>query len=257
MSEYKRVNLGMYDLPETQHLNNAWWQGLSRHMDALGIEGLPAHLDRTVDEGEFWSSPDLLFSQTCGYPLALSGHQTLTPVLTPHYDVPGCEGSHYLSYIVVHEDSHAHALEDLRNAHLAVNSEQSNSGWRALRLLLESTCDANAFVEHRSISGGHRNSIEMVRLGQADYCSIDCVSFALLARYAPNVVAGTRVLCHTPSSPGLPYVTSNRMDQSQLERLREAVFNALEDPELEEVREGLLIRGGEVIELDVYMQMAD
>jgi ABC-type phosphate/phosphonate transport system substrate-binding protein len=257
MSDYKLVSLGMYDLPETQHLTNAWWQGLSRHMDALGIEGLPPRLERTLDESQVWSSPDLLLSQTCGYPLALSGYQTLTPVLTPQYDVAGCEGSHYLSYLIVREDSPARELEDLRGRHLAVNSEQSNSGWRALRLLLESTSDANAFVQQRSISGSHRQSIEMVRLGQADYCSIDCVSHALLARYAASAIVGTRVLCHTPLSPGLPYVTSNRMDQTQLKRLREAVFNALEDPDLAEVREGLLIRGGEFIELDVYMLMAD
>ncbi len=250
------VSLSMYDVPEARHLTDAWWQGLAGHLAELGFEGLPLHLNRTLTEEQVWTSPELLLSQTCGYPLALSGYRTLQPVLTLAYTAPGCEGSDYLSHIVVSEDSAFGCLEDLRATRLAYNSEQSNSGWRALRLLLEPVPGNDEFFQHRSVSGSHRQSLKQVQEGQADYCAVDNVTYALLARHAPLAVAGTRVLCHTPRSPGLPYVTSRQLSQPRLQRLRQGIFNALNDPGLATVHEGLLIGGGEVVELDIYMQMA-
>jgi len=246
----------MYDLPEARHLTDAWWQGLARHLQALGFEGLPTQLERTLDEEQVWASPELLLSQTCGYPLALNWHQTLQPVLTPSYSAPGCNGIEYLSHIVVHADNTCRTVEELRGARLAFNSEQSNSGWRMLLQLLNTLPASEEFIVNRRMSGAHRQSIEMVRLGQADYCAVDCVSHALLARHAPSALAGTRVLCDTPRSVGLPYVTSRQLGGDRLQHLREAIFNALEDPELKHIREELLISGGEVVELDDYMQMA-
>jgi len=250
------VSLSMYDVPEARHLTDAWWLGLAGHLADVGFEGLPQHLDRSLTEEQVWTSPELLLSQTCGYPLALGGYRTLQPVLTLAYTAPGCVGSDYLSHIVVRENSSFSCLEDLRGTRFAFNSEQSNSGWRALRLLLESVPGKDEFLQHRSVSGSHRQSIQQVQAGQADYCAVDNVTCALLARHAPLAVVGTRVLCNTPRSPGLPYVTSRQLSQPQLQRLRQGIFNALNDPGLVTVHEGLLIGGGEVVELDVYMQMA-
>lgn len=251
------ASLPMYDLPEARHLTDAWWQGLARHLAAAGFRDLPPQLERTRDEEEVWASPDLLLSQTCGYPLALGGHRTLQPVLTPAYTAPGCAGTEYLSHILIADDASIEDLEELRGARLAVNSEQSNSGWRLLRKLLEPLPAPQEFLANRCLSGGHRRSIEMLRSGQADFCAVDCVSHALLARHAPGALAGTRILCATERSVGLPYVTSRLLDQDRLRPLREGVFNALEDPELDTIREELLIGGGEVVGLEAYMRMAD
>ena len=187
------VSLSMYDVPEARHLTDAWWQGLARALEDVGFEGLPPRLDRTLTEEQVWASPELLLSQTCGYPLALTWHRTLQPVLTPAYTASGCEGSDYLSHIVVREDSPFDCLEDLRGRRLAFNSEQSNSGWRLLRLLLESVPGKDEFYSHRSVSGSHRQSLRQVLDGQADYCAVDNVTHALLARHSPGALAGTRV----------------------------------------------------------------
>jgi len=255
MDGYRLVSLCMYDLPEARHLTDAWWQGLARHMAAAGIDALPPQLERTVDEDRLWRCPDLLLSQTCGYPLALTYHSDLQPVVTLAYTAPSCEGSEYLSHIVVPEDSPVYHLQELRGTRLAFNSEQSNSGWRLLLKLLESVSEPDDFVFNRVLSGSHRQSIEMVRTGRADYCAVDCVTYALLERHAPSALEGVRVLCNTPRSPGLPYVTGKKTDSLQLQQLRESIFCALEDPELEHIRAGLLIGGATIIDLDVYMQM--
>ncbi len=251
------ASLSMYDVPEARHLTDAWWRGLSAHLVAAGFVGVPQSLERTWPAEQVWASPDLLLSQTCGYPLALFGYRTLQPVLTLAYTASGCEGSDYLSHIVVREDSPFGCLEDLRGTRLVINSEQSNSGWRMLRLLFEPVPGNAEFFQHRAVSGSHRRSLLQVQAGQADYCAVDNVTHALLARHAPVAVAGTRVLCHTARSPGLPYVTSRNLGPRQLQRLRQGIFAALKDPGLESVRQGLLIGGGEVVELDVYMQMAN
>ncbi len=65
------------------------------------LPAVPAALERGRDRDEQWRSPDLLLSQTCGYPLthALAGRVDL--VATPCYGVRGCEGADYRSLVVV------------------------------------------------------------------------------------------------------------------------------------------------------------
>ena len=64
-----RASLPMYDLPEVRHATAAWWQGLARAFRAEGIADVPDRLDSVAGLYDHWRLPDLLFSQTCGYPL--------------------------------------------------------------------------------------------------------------------------------------------------------------------------------------------
>src|SRR3546814_3772619 len=80
------------------------------------------------DLAALWTAPDLLFSQTCGYPLthALAGRVTL--VATPIYDCPGCDGGRYRSEILVRADDAAGQPADLKGRRAAVNAAESKSG---------------------------------------------------------------------------------------------------------------------------------
>jgi hypothetical protein len=95
------ASLPMYDLPALRQATDDWWSGLARALTAAGLEGVPKRLTREANSEELWCRPDLLISQTCGYPLthALAGQVRL--VATPAYHVEGCDGALYRSVFLV------------------------------------------------------------------------------------------------------------------------------------------------------------
>src|SRR5262245_42537706 len=122
------ISLPMYDWPEVAKATDAWARGISSH---LGQEGTT--LDRNPDYFSGWRRPDLVFSQTCGYPLTHEFRGRLTYIATPHYAVPGCEGPNYCSFIFARE---SRPLPQFRGSCAAVNNPDSMSGMLALKLVL-------------------------------------------------------------------------------------------------------------------------
>ena len=101
-------------------------------------------------------------------------------------------------------------------------------------------------------SGAHRKSMALVAAGQADVATIDCVSFALIARVAPHEVAGLRVLRATAAAPALPYVTAVSTNDATVQRLQAGILAACADPALAGIRWSLLIEGCEGLPLARY-----
>jgi ABC-type phosphate/phosphonate transport system substrate-binding protein len=240
------ASLPMYDLPEIRSTTLAWWRGLARHFRNRGVEDVPDGLAETPsDPHDHWISPDLMFSQTCGFPLATRLSGRVRVVATPCYAAPGCRGADYVSRVVVAENSVIEGYDRLSGGTLAVNSWESHSGYNVLRGMPGGLGHFAAMI----VSGGHRHGLRMVAEGEADAAAVDAVTHALLAEHAPAALAGTRVLCDTPAAPGLPYVTSIDTDP---ERLRAGLTDALADPALSAVREALLLSGAEVVFEEVY-----
>jgi hypothetical protein len=63
------ASLPMYDLPEIRTATDQWWKRLADALRQEGIDGVPDALWRGDDYRMPWTHPDLLLSQTCGYPL--------------------------------------------------------------------------------------------------------------------------------------------------------------------------------------------
>ena len=250
------ASLAMYDLPEARGATTAWWQGLARAFRAEGIADVPDQLTASPEYPAHWLRPDLLFGQTCGYPLthALAGKVRL--VATPGYAARGCFGSSYCSLLIVAEDSPAAALEDLRGARLAFNGPESQSGYNVLRAMVAPLAcpgkQGGRFFGSTIETGGHRASLTAVGQGHADLCAVDCVTHAMLARHAPDALAGTRVLGESPSAPGLPFVTAGVASDDLVARLQAGLARALADPTLATVRDDLLIAGAEALPLKAY-----
>jgi ABC-type phosphate/phosphonate transport system substrate-binding protein len=251
------ASLPMYDLPELRAATDAWWRGLTRAFAREGIATLPDGLDRRESYQDVWLAPDLLFSQTCGYPLthALAGRVEL--VATPCYRADGCDGPSYCSFVIVGAESKARAIGDLRGMGCAVNGLDSQSGYNALRSLVATAAKDGRFFGGVAITGGHTASLALVASGRADVAAIDCVTHGLLARHRPQALAGTRVLCRTASAPGLPYVTRAGADADLLRRLRGGLKHAFADPQLREVRDALLLEGAAVLSLAAYDRIHD
>ncbi len=252
-----RTGLPMYDHPSVRGIVDDWWRGLARAFDAEGIAGLPAGLDRTTSRQALWSAPDLLLSQTCGYPLLYGFQDRLALVATPCYRADGTEGTDYGSHIVVAEGSPAAGIADLRGGIAAVNGADSHSGMNAFRHLVAPHAEAGRFFASVVASGGHGESIAMIARGEADVAAIDCVTHALIATHAPAELSGTRVLARTARVPGLPYVTRIDASDNLVARLRAGLARAVADPELATVREALLIQDFEVLGLADYERIAE
>ncbi len=246
------ASLPMYDLPELARATESWWRGLAGAMTREGLRDVPARLTRPDDHTALWRGPGLLFSQTCGYPLTHAYKDDLRLVATPAYGAPGCRGAEYCSVIVVRDDQPATGLADLKGSVAAYNALDSQSGYSALRAAVAPLAGGKPFFARLVESGGHAMSLELVGRGEAEVCAVDCVTFALLARYRPAAVRGLRILAESAVAPGLPYVTGAAIDEDTLSRLRAAVFAALADPSLVETRAALMIEGAEVLRESAY-----
>jgi ABC-type phosphate/phosphonate transport system substrate-binding protein len=251
------ASLPMYDLPELRAATDAWWHGLAWAFRREGIADVPGSLDRRQAYQDVWLAPELLFSQTCGYPLthALAGRVEL--VATPCYRAEGCEGPNYCSFVIVAADSTARAIGDLRGLRCTINGLDSQSGCNALRSLVATAATDGRFFGSVAITGGHRASLALVASGQADVAAIDCVTHGLLARHRPQALAGTRVLCRTAAAPGLPYVTRPGAEADLLRRLRGGLERAFADPQLAEARGALLLDGAAVLALAAYDRIGE
>ncbi len=246
------ASLAMYDLPEVTAATDAWWGGLARAMRREGIADVPDTLRRDSEVSPAWRAPDLLFSQTCGYPLTHDFAGKLRVVATPCFDCAGCEGPRYCSHLIVRADDPARSLDDLRGRIATANNPDSQSGYSAFRASVAPLARSGQFFSEIVMSGGHGNSLALVAEGKADVCAVDCVTYTLLSRHRPAAVASLRQLGQTVDAPGLPYVTRADASDDLLKRLRTALFSALDAPDLATARETLLIAGAEVLPENAY-----
>ena len=247
----------MYDPPELHATVDAWWSGLARAFRAEGICDVPDTVDRSLSFDALWGAPDLLFTQTCGYPLTGAWADRLQYLATPRYAAEGCVGSSYCSWIVVAADSPARRLEDLRGARCSINSRISHSGYNALRTLIAPLARDGRFFGSVSVSGGHSESLAQLGRGEVDVAAIDCVTHALFRRCRPHAIAATRIIGRTRTAPGLPYAIRIGAGPELARKLRVALLRAFDDPGLRAIRDELLIVGLDVLPPGAYRCMSE
>ena len=241
----------MYPLPELAAVNAAWWDGLTRHWRAAGLQEVPPFGPFPDEPYDVWLAPDLFIAQTCGYPLTHRLKDRVTVVATPCYAATGCAGVEYCSRLIVRSDSGITQVADLAGKVAAINGYDSQSGWNVLRHALAPLRKDGAFPRIVE-TGAHRNSIAAVREGRADIAAVDCVTFDLISKAAPADVAGLRVLDDTARAPALPYITRKDISDADLDRLRAGLTAAATDPALADVRRALLIRDIVVLPAGAY-----
>lgn len=246
------ASLPMYDLPEVRWATDAWWAGLARAFRAEGVADVPDCLTRTGPYHGAWADPNLLFSQTCGYPLVRGFANHLRPLAAIRLAIDGCDGIDYHSLVMVRAGSDARTLADLRGAVWAFNNSDSQSGMSAMRHTVAPFARGGRFFARAIETGGHRASMVMVKSGAADVCAVDVATYTLALRYAPEIPEGLRVLARTAAAPGLPYVTRIEADDDLVRRMRAGLAAAAADPDLAEARAALLIAGVAVVERDDY-----
>ncbi|MCU0830504.1 MAG: phosphate ABC transporter substrate-binding protein [Rhizobiaceae bacterium] len=219
--------LPMYDWPERRAANGALWRNIRDRLRADGIEA-PDALTSPGDLVSAWLSSDLLFGQTCTFPLETALAGKVRYVATPSYPAPGCEKpGHYRSAIImrgagdvpVPRDPGATLPDWTADARFALNGFDSMSGWHGL--LRDCEAAGRAMPARHLETGSHRASIVAVAVGRADLAAIDCVSFALARDHEPTA-ARVRIAGWTAERPGLPLITALGTPGPVLAALRRA-----------------------------------
>lgn len=233
------ASLPWYDLREVRRHTDDLWQAIAAQFRREGIHFTPTRLERELDHREQWLHPGLVFTQCCGYDVAVDHARFLRVVATPCYDLPGCVGPTYSSFILVREADQAREVADLRGYRVAINNVSSHSGNNALRALIAPLAREGRFFSSVSVSGAHAESLRRLVGGEVDAICVDCVTFGLLARYRPEAVRGVRCVAVTPQAPAPPWVTSARYGMVFARKLQRALARAFEDPETLAARRAL------------------
>ncbi|GAB5468687.1 MAG: PhnD/SsuA/transferrin family substrate-binding protein [Rhodospirillales bacterium] len=244
------ISLPMYDFPASAAANDALVEALAARLP----EAAPRRR-RESDLARLWRAPDLLLSQTCGYPFMTAFRQDLTYVATPHYALPGCLGPRYCSFFLVRDADPAESLADLRGRRVAFNGKGSQSGYNCLRLAVAPLAAGAPFFAERLETGAHLASVAAVAEGRADLAAVDCVTHGLLARDRPEALAGTRILAESASAPGLPLVTRATAAPATLAALRRALAEVVADPDLAGLRGALALSGFTVLDREAYEEV--
>lgn len=212
--------LGMYDRPETAAANDRLWQGIREN---LGFG--PCELTRDMDFFDIWRAPDLLFAQTCGMPFRLGLYRQVQLVGTPDYGLPDCPPGFYNSVIVARRDAGDTSLAQLCRGVFAYNEPVSQSGWAAPMVHLQ----ALGLAAHETLrTGAHVASARAVADGQADFASLDALTWALIQRY-DGFAETLQVVARTKPTPTLPFITGSAQSADFVRSATATAIAALSD----------------------------
>jgi len=231
------ASMPMYDWPEVRAATDAVWASIRRQLASSGIEA-PAALDRTADPEPLWTNPDLVLSQTCGYPYANRLVGKVALVGAPVYAVNEAQPGHYFSVLVARKTERPENLGSLAGKRFAYNMAHSQSGFAApVRLLAAGDYES---LPQPLETGAHRASIRAVAEGQADWAAIDVVTWQLAKRHEP-AADDLVVFATTPQTPALPLITSTRY-ADRADAIADAVEAAIADLEAD-VRDATFLTG--------------
>jgi ABC-type phosphate/phosphonate transport system substrate-binding protein len=237
----RTASLPMYNFPGMRAANAAFWAALRGLLLDCGLKDVPAELSFERPAVPDAIGQEVLFTQTCGYPLQTLYRGQHRLLARPCYDAAGCSGSSHSAFILVPASSPARTLHNLRGKRFALNSLHSNSGMNLPRRMLADLAGGAPFFDAVIETGGHGASLKLLLAGGADCASIDCLTYAFAQDYAPDFVAGLRILAQTPPSPAIPFVTSIHTDPETVAVLQRALSALSGDPAHRPVLDALRI----------------
>jgi len=222
----------MYDFAQVRPSNLRFWQAVRSQLLADSSLGdvfsdcqLPHQFSETRSAVETscesdslrqrWTSPDLLLSQTCGYPYVMHLREKVSLIGTPDYGVVKDRPGWYDSVIVIRADDVRDRLEQFEGARFVLNGWDSQSGCHAMMDTLLALVGECRFFGSCTVSGAHLASLASIARSDADIAVIDSVTWRLAKRYDSNCQK-LRVLCRTRPTPGLPFISCQHQQAHDL-----------------------------------------
>ena len=242
------VSFAMYNQPALLPLWQAWWQAVVPYLKHEGIENTPDQLSWPEDYISHWRQPQLLLSQICSLPLIGHLQGQVQYVASPKFSTELQSGSVYCSLLMVSEDSDVQNLSDLRDARVAINSVDSQSGYGILNhSFMQTGLALDSIVAGYAESGAHVESLSWLQQGKVDLAAIDCISYHFIAKYQPHLLIGLRSLGSTDYTQGHAWVTSVATSTQTISQLQQGLSKAMAAPELAALQRELGLTGMEVV----------
>jgi ABC-type phosphate/phosphonate transport system substrate-binding protein len=242
--------LPMFDLVELTAHTDTLWRYWAQSLAGHGVVS-PSILTRPVGALiNHWRDPRVLITQTCGYPYRVGLADSVGLIGTFAYDI--CEEGKpgvYRSVLVANDKNRERELSTFAWARTAINSRDSLSGCVSLGVALHraKVGTLKTVIE----SGGHVNSLSMLRAQQVDLAAIDWLTWSLLSDVRPEALVGLSIIARGPEIPCPPLITA---DPSNVPVLRAALVDALTAIEKNspETLRALRITGFHPREIDDY-----
>lgn len=238
------VNARMYAV--TAEVEAAWrtlLEHIAREAD-VSCHYLPYPAPQPLED--LWARTDLGAVLMCGYPIALQLAPVI-PLAAPIPHVAWAAGrAVYRSDLIVREDAPYGRLEDTFGGRAGWTVVHSQSGFNAFRhelLGYRSSARPRLYAHMAGNLITARNVLDAVREGRIDIGPLDAYWHLLIARHAPQLTAGIRVLASTPLTPMPPFVAAAGMPGELIERLRAAFIAAASRPWFAALREPLRLEG--------------
>jgi ABC-type phosphate/phosphonate transport system substrate-binding protein len=238
------MNARMYAV--TPAVEAAWRAVLSRVTQDAGVPltYLPYPAPQPLEA--LWSRPDLGAVFMCGYPIA----QKLAPVVPLAAPIPDADWSGgravYRTDLIVRQDASYRRLEDTFGGRAGWTVAHSQSGFNAFRhhlLAYRSAARPALYAEMVGNLVTARNVLDRVREGRIDVGPLDAYWHMLIARHAPQLTAGVRVLASTEPTPMPAFVAAACAPPELVTSLQRAFAAAARRPWFAALGEQLLLRG--------------
>ncbi|MEM6371600.1 MAG: PhnD/SsuA/transferrin family substrate-binding protein [Pseudomonadota bacterium] len=198
-----RASLAMYARPELDAANAEIWTAAREHLHTHGIDA-PGKLDPDGVGYDYWEDPNLLVSQTCGYPYRSRLFDTVSLIGTPDYGLEDCPPGYYYSVYLVRRSSHYKTIQDLQGATFAFNDKHSQSGFHGpMAHLGAHGVAANPHLE----TGAHIASAIAVVQGQCDFAAVDAITWRYMLQ-SDDFTSDLRIITGSHPVPGLPLITA-------------------------------------------------
>lgn len=238
------ANARMYSV--TPEVESAWRELLRRVAEEAGVslEYVPYPAPRPLEA--LWSRPDLGAVLMCGYPIAMQ-LAAVQPIAAPIPRASWAAGrAVYRTDLIVREDAPYKQLEDTFGGRAGWTVSHSHSGFNAFRHHLLGYRTARRPTLYREMVGNlvtARNILDAVRERRIDVGPLDAYWHMLIARHAPELCHGVRVLSSTALAPMPAFVAAADVSEPMVASLRAAFTNAAGKPWFGEVAEPLMLEG--------------
>jgi ABC-type phosphate/phosphonate transport system substrate-binding protein len=251
-------NARMYAV--TPPVEEAWRELLARvaREAAVPLTYLPYPAPQPLET--LWSRGDLGAVFMCGYPVALN-LAPVVPLAAPIPRAPWAQGRPvYRTDLIVRAESAYRTLEDTFGGRAGWTVAHSQSGFNAFRHYLLAYRDPARPTLYAQTQGNlvtARNILDAVREGRIDIGPLDAYWHLLIARHAPQLTDGVRVLTSTPLTPMPALVASAGTPPEAVTRLRAALTGAAARPWFTPLAQVLLIEGFAAVAPDAYGMYLD
>lgn len=226
------------------------------------VDGIPyAQRERLLESG------DIQLGWICGLlyvEKVRNGSLPCAPVAAPVMQGPRYENAPiYFADLIVHRSSAYCKWADLRGATWAYNEEASYSGYHMLLAHMARRGESRSNFGDAVRSGGHLESIRLVRQRAADVAAIDSTVLDAAVRADPQLARDVRVVHSVGPRPMPPWVLSTEMAPTTRRAVQQALttlhrsaagaaalalggmarLDAVDDPVYDTVRRDMAYRG--------------